>query len=143
MHLRILEENIVTLENKNEHLNHKLFKMGEECADLNREKINIIDERDRLKSDFNNQVNLLNRNISDIKAKVNAIISNERFESHKFYNMVNNDNFKIFSKNFKDNIALMDRKTDINNHKDILEMLSLSDDFQKVILQEFEVSKFH
>ena len=52
--------------------------------------------------------------------------------------MINNDSFKIFSKNFKDNIHIIDNKKD--GEHSLFELLIKVDDFQKIISNEIEVT---
>lgn len=87
--------------------------------------------------ELSEQINSLNKDLNDTKIRLYSICSNEKFESHKFNNLINNDSFKIFSKNFKDNIHIIDNKKD--GEHSLFELLIKVDDFQKIISNEIEV----
>jgi len=100
--IQTLDENLNVMENKNEILNDKLIKLSDENDNLIKQKNNLIEEKERVRLELINQINSFNKEVNDTKSRVNSTISNERFESHKFHNMIKNDQFKIFSQKFKD-----------------------------------------
>ncbi len=101
-----------------------------------------------MRSDLTDDINSLSRAMNDSRMRAKSIISSEKFNSHKFNNLLKSDNFTVFSQNFKDNIKILEirnekeksEEQETHQEEDLLDLLSLLDDFQKIVSSEIEVN---